>query len=595
MVVGDITVTGPLTIQGNESGASVRMITADGGTLTLDGVTLKDYTSDNSTDSWGVIAAFNGGSLVLNDCTVSGITGKRVVYSNGAGTSITATGTTFSKNYSNETGGAMSIYAKGAAYLTNCTFSENESTTYGGAIGLINNGGTLECTNCTFAGNKANTAGGAIGSAVTDDYVRTIKIVGGSFTGNQAAENSGAIDANGAGTLSITGGTTFTGNQAGAYGGAFRAQDSVAVTMSNVTITGNHSVNVTGSAISLRGKTLIENCTIADNTCDNMANTGWGAIHLYDTAELTLSGSNNIEQLYTGNCGIKLGAAITGSVEIHNKDFNKYLPESGKALFTAESGDIIAASLAAISLTNDAYSLLDTGYLKVKGIASVDGVYYPTVTDAIMAITTEGTVVLADLGVDIVEEIFTMPGVTLDLNGQTVISTYPIIYNGSSIIDSTDGAGKLVCAKDDLVVPTDNKYLPIWVDEPDPGVDYYCFTALDTINTKGSTAGGTYTYITRPEFNEDIAAMLGADGAAAHGLKVKILLKWDDSANVGYTEELPLVYTEDDVKAVYADNKAFYAYVTNYANYVDKSLEISVQVVSDTGVKFTVPATAIQE
>lgn len=605
MALGDITVAGPLTIQGNGSSASVRMITADGGKLTLNGVTMKDYTSDNSTDKWGVIAAFNGGALVLNDCTVSGITGKRVVYSNGAGTSVTATGTTFSKNYSNETGGAVSIYAKGAAYLTNCTFSENESKTYGGAIGLINSGGTLECTNCTFAENKANTAGGAIGSAVTDNYVRTIKIVGGSFTGNQAAENSGAIDASGAGTLSITGGTIFTGNKAGAYGGAFRAQDSVAVTMSNVTITGNHSANVTGSAISLRGKTLIENCTIANNTCDNMANPAWGAIHLYDTTELTLSGNNNIEQLYTGNCSIKLGAAITGSVEIHNKDFNQYVSESGKALFTAESDGIIAASLATISLTNDAYSLLDTGYLKVKGVASVDGVYYPTVTEAIETAKDNGggTVVVADLGVDITEEIKVRPSVTLDLNGQTVICEYARLYNGAHIIDSTNGEGKLVCAKDNFSVGNAaNAAMPIWVDEPDtevegvpvPGVDGYVFCTVDIeTNIKTSAENGTFTYVFRPIFSEKVAEMLGADGATAHGLTIEARVPYSDGEAM-MTKEVVQPFDEF-AKEVYGNNKAFAAYVTNYASFVNSELKIYVNIESDTGVVLSSTAVQITE
>ena len=513
--------------------------------------------------------------------TISGpltLTGKEeatryIAYVTGAGSKLTLDGVTIDGYVrpSDSTFGALRVEKEAELVLNNVTAKNVQACR--GVVYVTSTGTKFTATNCTFEDNTAT------------------------------AEFGGVISTYAAPIVTLTG-CTFKNNTSATYGGAFGTINSATYYGAVVTMTDcvfeNNTSGTAGGAIRLaRATATLTNCTFTGNTAgtfgDDICISG-------SQMALTLAGTTSAADLeiYDDEAvTIKIAEGASGAIDLsfttqtmHEKHYAD--AETPLPLF---AGDGFAAAYAAgkITLENKAYSLLDTGYLKLKGVASVDGVYYPTVTDAIMAVTGEGTVVLADRGVDIVEEIFTMPGVTLDLNGQTLVSESPIIYNGSHIIDSTDGAGKLVCAKANLIVPTDNKYLPIWVDEPDTEVDYYCFTALETINTKGSTAGGTYTYITRPEFNEDIAAMLGADGAAAHGLKVKILLKWDDSANTGYTEELPLVYTEDDVKAVYADNKAFYAYVTNYANYVDKSLEISVQVVSDTGVTFTVPATAIQE
>lgn len=545
-------------------------------------VLLKDitYTEPTTIELGGKVRLYVDGG---DQFTISGpltLTGKEdatryVAYITGAGSKLTLDGVTIDGYVrpSDSTYGALRVEKEAELVLNNVTAKNVQACR--GVVYVTSTGTKFTATNCTF---ENNTATAEFGGAISTYAAPIVTLTGCTFKNNTSATYGGAFATINSATVGNYGAVVtmtdcvFENNTSGTAGGAIRLARATA-TLTNCTFTGNTAgsfgddICISGSQMAL---TLAGTTSAAD-------------LEIYDDEAVTI-------KIAEGASGaIDLSFTTQTMHEKHYADAETPLP-----LF---AGDGFAAAYAAgkITLENKAYSLLDTGYLKLKGIASVDGVYYPTVTDAIMAVTGEGTVVLANLGVDIVEEILTLPGVTLDLNGQTIVSTYPIIYNGSSIIDSTDGAGKLVCAKNDLVVPTDNKYLPIWVDEPDPGVDYYCFTALDTINTKGSTAGGTYTYITRPEFNEDIAAMLGADGAAAHGLKVKILLKWDDSANTGYTEELPLVYTEDDVKAVYADNKAFYAYVTNYANYVDKSLEISVQVVSDTGVKFTVPATAIQE
>ncbi len=538
------------------------------------------YTQPTTIELGGKVRLYVAGG---EQVTISGpltLTGKEdatryVAYITGAGSKLTLDGVTID-GYSRAaegTYGALRVEKEAELVLNNVTARNVQACR--GVVYVTSTGTKFTATNCTFEDNSA------------------------------IFEYGGVISTYAAPIVTLTG-CTFKGNTSATYGGAFATLNSAAdgkygavVTMTDCVFENNTSGTAGGAVRLARATATLTNCSFTGNTAgsfgDDICISG-------SQMALTLAGTTSAADLeiYDDEAvTITIAEGATGAIDLSfttQTMHAKYYADAETPL-PLFAGDGFAAAYAAgkLTLENEAYELLSTGYLAFKGIASVNGVYFPTITDAINSITTEGTVVVADTGADITEEIFTMPGVTLDLNGQTVISTYPIIYNGSHIIDSSDGEGKLVCAKDALVVPTDNKALPVWVDEPDTGVDYYCFTALETINTKGSTAGGTYTYITRPEFNEDIAAMLGADGAAAHGLKVKILLKWDDSANTGYTEELPLVYSEDDVKAVYADNKAFYAYVTNYANYVDKSLEISVQVVSDTGVTFTVPATAIQE
>lgn len=129
-------------------------------------LSVKNLTVTGFSLSGGGGAFVNNGTLVLEDCTVSGNHTEGGSYGGGAienKKKLYAFNTTFSGNYSGEIGGAINNYG-GDLYLSECTFSNNYTTSsnakYGGAIG-INGGSEIRIINCTFSGNKYNTDGGA--------------------------------------------------------------------------------------------------------------------------------------------------------------------------------------------------------------------------------------------------------------------------------------------------------------------------------------------------------------------------------------------------------------------------------------------------
>ena len=128
---------------------------------------IKNATINNFDRNAGGGAIRNGGTLLLDGCTVSNNHTDGSGQGGGAienqGT-LYASNTTFSGNYSNEIGGAINNY-NGNLYLSGCTFTNNYTTAtnanWGGAIGN-NSSNTLVLVNCTFSGNKY---GGSTGTA----------------------------------------------------------------------------------------------------------------------------------------------------------------------------------------------------------------------------------------------------------------------------------------------------------------------------------------------------------------------------------------------------------------------------------------------
>lgn len=159
----------------------------------------------------------------------------------------------------------------------------------GGAIDSL--GGTLIVTGGTFTGNSATGDGGAIDnfSMDTPDF-GTMTVTGAAFTRNTAGEG-GAID-NGLGTLTVTGGT-FIGNTASGAGGAidnfggpgYLSKVTMAVTRAGFT----RNTAGEGGAIFNAIDMTVSRSTFTGNT----ASGDGGAIDNFnpDSAELTVAGA----------------------------------------------------------------------------------------------------------------------------------------------------------------------------------------------------------------------------------------------------------------------------------------------------------------
>lgn len=271
-----------LTIAGASSRSSGAAISNDG-TLTIDGVTLKD---NSAVQAYGG-AIRNAGSLTLTNSTLSGnsaVHGAAIdnlgpltlvgdtFYGNtaqGNGSidnfnNLNATGTTFSAN-SAKYGGAIDNV--GIAILTGCTLAKNSASISGGAIASF---GTLLLTNCTLSGNSAKGNGGGVAT------YGMANVTGGSMSGN-TAKYGGGIDNFGSLTLS---GTVLSGNSAAANGGGLDNVETATVT--NVTLSENAALNAGGGVINLGSLSLSKS-----KLSGNSAGGAGGGLQNNGTAQLT--------------------------------------------------------------------------------------------------------------------------------------------------------------------------------------------------------------------------------------------------------------------------------------------------------------------
>jgi predicted outer membrane repeat protein len=244
-ITRDLTIAGPgadvITVSGNHASRVFGIF----GALDISGLNIAD--GSFSGGSGGGI--FNGGTLTLTNCTLSGnsaIVGGAIIN----GRTLTLTGCTVSGNFANSGSG---IVNQGTLTVTSTTFSGNTTPGNGGAIenGSSN---TATVTNSTFSGNSAGTSGG--GGIWNSGGMVTLTSC--TLSGNSAPggfNRGGGIFING-GMLSLTS-CTLSGNSTGTGGGIYINLGTV--TSRNTIVAGNSaptSPDVNG-ALNSQGYNLI--------------------------------------------------------------------------------------------------------------------------------------------------------------------------------------------------------------------------------------------------------------------------------------------------------------------------------------------------
>jgi hypothetical protein len=169
------TIAGLTIARGSADGLSFGgggILNNGGATLTLDGCTLSGNHADAGSQGGGGIT--NGGTLTVNDSTLSGNHADHATGGVGAAGGImnfgtlTVSGCTLSGNTADDAaqggGGIFNSFA-GTATIAHSTLSGNhaDGNTLGGG-GILNSGGALRLAGSTLSGNTANggTGGGGI-------------------------------------------------------------------------------------------------------------------------------------------------------------------------------------------------------------------------------------------------------------------------------------------------------------------------------------------------------------------------------------------------------------------------------------------------
>lgn len=205
-ITADLTITGPgaqlLTVR-RDSGGAYRILEADGGNVSISGLTLQN----GSADYGGGILAYT--PLTITDSNIVGNTATSLGGGIAVTSNLTLERTTVSDNSAGEGGG---IYVQvAAATLRNCTISGN-SAYFAPAVNNRNDTvatpSAMSITNCTIADNRSGGTGAVWTNTVTG--FATTSLQNTILSGNIAS----SVSQSGAGST-----TTSLGNNLASDGG----------------------------------------------------------------------------------------------------------------------------------------------------------------------------------------------------------------------------------------------------------------------------------------------------------------------------------------------------------------------------------------
>ena len=204
---------------------------------------------------------------------------------------------------------------------------------------------------------------------------------------------------------------------------------------------------------------------------------------------------------------------------------------------------------------NYTVSLHTTGkeYLLVKeevenNVASIDGVSYPTLEEALNNAEAGKTVKL--------EADATLPSVydkevTYDLNGHT-LSGDAFTGINATVVDSSNGAGLLKVPQNGLALDSNNDgYMPVW-DSTNAG---YRFAKVTIEDRNVDNTGDALVFSMRPSFGSDAIGQLVAKGYETGMVRVGVRITWIDP-ETGITKTQDLALDDSLLSTMYSDPSA---------------------------------------
>ena len=307
------------TITKNGKQEYIRCFNVENGTLTIDGVTIKDFSclkddgaisigskgicnmesgtiSGNSADGrkGGGVYVDQGGTFNMNGGTISGnnvSSGYGGGVYVGQGGTFTMKGGTISNNQA-QSGGGVYVYTSGTFNMYNGTISGNRAQSGGGVEVYRNGSFTMEggeiCKN--QAENMSNGNGGGV--AV---QMGSFAMKGGTISGNTAKKNGGGVYVD-KHSFTMEGGTISNNTANAAGGGVYMYNGSF--TMSGGSITGNKAVS-NGKGVYIKGIVscqLSGGARITENTGNGTGN-GTGNLYVMMGRELSITNLTTGAQL----------------------------------------------------------------------------------------------------------------------------------------------------------------------------------------------------------------------------------------------------------------------------------------------------------
>ncbi|MFK7955160.1 MAG: beta strand repeat-containing protein [Lysobacterales bacterium] len=258
-------------------------------------VTGGSFTGNTAAEEGGGLWNAVGGTLIIDGSTITGNTASGAGADQGGGGvfndggTVTITGATINTNIADGAAGSGGgvLVNGGTVSVTGGTLSGNSSVRAGGGIEITSLGADAQVTvsdvtvaNNATGGSPGNGGGIHITDADGDAFATTTTIMDGSFTGNTAAAEGGALWNAVGGTLSVTG-TVITTNTAS---GALSDQGG-------------------GGVFNDGGNVSITNATVDSNTADGAAGSGGGVLN--DGGTLVVTGGS-----VSANSAVRAGGGV---------------------------------------------------------------------------------------------------------------------------------------------------------------------------------------------------------------------------------------------------------------------------------------------
>jgi predicted outer membrane repeat protein len=270
------------------------ILTNNGANVALSQLRITDAFHSGPGALAGAIFNTGGGALSLTSVTLAGNTGPSGggVFNN-TGSSLTVASSTFIGNDATSAlggGGAIANLATATTTVSGTTFLDNEAENgAGGAIGSLGGSVTVQSPASTFTGNFANTTGGAISSTL----LGVLNVTKATFNDNEADGDGGAV-AN-LGTAATIAQSGFSANFSDDDGGAIAA--SARLTLTSDTFTLNEAEDNGGALFVTGGNTTLDTTKVFLNravtgTGGGIDRTG-GTVSFLNNSQVTLNRPNN--------------------------------------------------------------------------------------------------------------------------------------------------------------------------------------------------------------------------------------------------------------------------------------------------------------
>ena len=257
------------TITKNGEQEYIRCFNVENGTLTIDGVTIKDFSclKDDGAISIGSKGICNMESGTISGNSADGRKGGGVYVDQG-GTFNMNGGTISGNNVSSGSGGGVYVYTSGTFNMNGGTISGNHAR-LGGGVYVYQNG-SFNMKGGEIRNNQAANGSSGEGGGVYV-YGGTFTMDGGTISGNTAIENGGGVYVD-KHSFTMSGGTISNNTANAAGGGVYMYNGSF--TMSGGSITGN-GAGRNGNGVSIESSVscqLSGKAKIAENTGNGTGN-----------------------------------------------------------------------------------------------------------------------------------------------------------------------------------------------------------------------------------------------------------------------------------------------------------------------------------